>query len=110
MLIASEQILHLFPLGAISPQPAEEAPNMDEDTARLKDVQRSLLWQKPQPVGEDGEPENIRRPGELYQRYRTEEQLPEHAKVFFGLAGKSILSPRARQTLTREKPRMLEYP
>jgi RNA polymerase I-specific transcription initiation factor RRN7 len=33
----------------------------------------------------------MKRPGELYKRYRTVEDLPENAKAFFELAGKFSL-------------------
>lgn len=56
--------------------------------ARLKGVQRSLLLQEPQPVEEDEGSRDIFRAGELYKRYRTEEELPIMAKPFFELAGK----------------------
>lgn len=33
----------------------------------------------------------VARPGELYRRYRTVEELPENAKAFYELAGKFII-------------------
>ncbi len=98
--IVSEQILQLFPLCAIPPRATDDTEDREEDTARLKEVQSSLVWRTPHTVGEDDESDSIRRPGELYKRYRTEEELPKEAKAFFGLAGESVLSQGAGQTLT----------
>jgi RNA polymerase I-specific transcription initiation factor RRN7 len=55
----------------------------------LKDVQKSLLLQKPKSI-EVGESEEIKRPGELYKRYRRIQELPENAKAFYLLAGESV--------------------
>jgi len=63
---------------------------MSDDEARvtrLKDVQKSLIIQKPHPVGEFGDRE-MKRSGEFYKRYRTIGDLPEDAKAFYVLAGK----------------------
>ncbi len=57
---------------------------------RLKDVQKSLVLQKPKPV-EVSESEEIKRPGELYKRYRRVEELPENAKAFYLLAGELLV-------------------
>jgi RNA polymerase I-specific transcription initiation factor RRN7 len=57
----------------------------------LKEVQGSLILQKWKPVN-DGEGEEIRRPGELYKRYRRIEELPENARAFYELAGEIYLS------------------
>ena len=61
----------------------------DDETrvTRLKNVQKSLVIQKPHPVGEFGDRE-MKRPGEFYKRYRTIGDLPEDAKAFYVLAGK----------------------
>jgi RNA polymerase I-specific transcription initiation factor RRN7 len=61
----------------------------DDETraTRLKDVQKSLIIQKPHPVGEFGD-RKMKRPGEFYKRYRTIGDLPEDAKAFYELAGK----------------------
>jgi hypothetical protein len=53
---------------------------------RLKEVQKNLILQKFKPLT-IGESEEIRRPGELYKRYRKVEELPENAKAFYELAG-----------------------
>jgi RNA polymerase I-specific transcription initiation factor RRN7 len=52
-----------------------------------------LILQKFKPVkaGESGE---IRRPGELYKRYRKVEELPENAKAFYELAGEFSLESK----------------
>ena len=46
--------------------------------------------QKPVPVqDEEAEAEEaVVRPGELYRRYRTVDELPENARAFYKLAGK----------------------
>ena len=54
---------------------------------RLKEVQQTLILQKFKPL-QVGESDEIKRPGEFYQRYRKAEQLPENAKAFYELAGK----------------------
>jgi nicotinic acid mononucleotide adenylyltransferase len=87
-LIVAEQILELFPLTNLHPQPSEDSDH-EQRVESLKDVQKTLIVQKPKPV-EFGETE-IRRPGELYKRYRTVEELPENAKAFYLLAGESFL-------------------
>lgn len=85
-MVVVEQILELFPLQDLPPQ----QPEMSDDEARvtrLKDVQKSLIIQKPHPVGEFGDRE-MKRSGEFYKRYRTIGDLPEDAKAFYVLAGK----------------------
>ncbi|OWP04605.1 60S ribosomal protein L [Marssonina coronariae] len=84
----SEQILQLFPLDDVPRETAREDIESERRLASLKNVQRSLLWQNPQPISEDEDSEQFRRAGELYKRYRTEEELPKQAKAFFDLAGK----------------------
>lgn len=58
---------------------------------RLKEVQGSLVLQKWKPL-KVGESDEIRRPGELYKRYRRAEELPESARAFYELAGEFYLS------------------
>jgi hypothetical protein len=85
-LVVAEQILELFPLQDL-PSQVPEISNDESRVTRLKDIQKSLVIQKPHPVGEFGDRE-MKRPGELYKRYRTIEDLPEDAKAFYELAGK----------------------
>lgn len=87
-LIVAEQILQLFPLSDLAPQPAEDF-DYEQRVERLKDVQKSLVVQKSKPV-EVGETEEIKRPGALYKRYRRIEELPENAKAFYELAGEFL--------------------
>jgi RNA polymerase I-specific transcription initiation factor RRN7 len=89
-VIVAEQILQLFPLSDLPPK-AEEGSDYEQRVERLKDVQKSLIVQKPKPV-EVGESEEIKRSGELYKRYRTVEELPENAKAFYRLAGEFFSS------------------
>jgi hypothetical protein len=72
------------------PQTAGDS-DYDQRVIRLKEVQGSLIIQKWKHA-KFGESEEIRRPGELYKRYRRIEELPENAKAFYELAGKLSLS------------------
>jgi len=83
----SEQILQIFPLKDLPPQPDEADSHKEQDIANLKDVQRGLLLQERQQVEGEDESKVIVRAGELYKRYRTEEELPREANAFFELAG-----------------------
>ncbi|KAJ5052078.1 uncharacterized protein L3040_001838 [Drepanopeziza brunnea f. sp. 'multigermtubi'] len=80
------QILQLFPLDDISPRPVEEDTETERQVARLKAVQRSLICQSPHTIDENEDVEGIRRAGELYKRFRTEDELPGPARLFFQLA------------------------
>jgi RNA polymerase I-specific transcription initiation factor RRN7 len=57
---------------------------------RLKEVQGNLILQNWKPV-KVGESDAIRRPGELYKRYRQISELHENAKDFYELAGRNLL-------------------
>lgn len=81
------QILELFPLEDLTPRPPVKSEN-NEDVL-LKEAQHALIFQKPKPVEED-ESDEIRRPGELYKRYRTADDLPENARVLYERVGKSL--------------------
>lgn len=83
----AEQILELFPLEEL-PLRGEEESDEQGRIKRLKQVQKSSVWRNPQAVGEFGDSEKLKRPGELYKRYRTVEELPENAERFYGIAGK----------------------
>lgn len=52
----------------------------------LKRVQQRLVPKTPKAVG-NGDKE-AKRPGELYKRYRSLEELSDVAKAFYELAGK----------------------
>jgi RNA polymerase I-specific transcription initiation factor RRN7 len=82
--VVPEQILELFPLSDLSPLPPEN-PCSDKCVERLKRVQHNMVLQKPKPV--DGASQDVRRPGDLYRRYRSIKEVPENAKAFYELAG-----------------------
>lgn len=91
----AEQILDLFPLQELPPQ-EPEGSKIERSVERLKQVQNRLTVQTPRPVEDEDEGENddneaVNRPGELYRRYRTIEELPDNAKAFYELAGKFVL-------------------
>ena len=83
-----EQILELFPLQELPPRPANHT-STESSAERLRLVQDSLIVQKPVFDDEDGKSGHVTRPGELYRRYRTVEELPENAKPFYNKAGRS---------------------
>lgn len=87
-MIVPEQLLQLFPLGEIAPWPVEESDHTQKEI-RLKQIQSDLLVQKSKPLISGGG-SKVNRPGELYKRYRTVEELPATAKAFYELAGKSL--------------------
>lgn len=76
-----EQLLELFPLEEVPPRPIEE-DDLAERVARLKVTQNNLIVQKAKGDSRN----NVNRPGELYKRYRTVEELPSTAKAFYELA------------------------
>ena len=82
----AEQILELFPLEELPRKPVKE-PKQEQGIPHLKQIQQDLVFQKPRSIEEE-ESENIRRPGELYRRYRSVEDLPENARAFYEKAGK----------------------
>jgi RNA polymerase I-specific transcription initiation factor RRN7 len=84
----AEQILELFPLEELPPKTIEEL-KQEQVLPHLKQIQQDLISQRPRPVEEE-ENGDIRRPGELYRRYRTVEDLPENARAFYEKAGKSV--------------------
>ncbi|KAH9204453.1 hypothetical protein DL95DRAFT_471482 [Leptodontidium sp. 2 PMI_412] len=86
----SEQILQIFPLDDLPPQPDAEDSCLEQDIASLKDVQGSLFLQEPQPIEDGDTSEEVVRAGELYKRYRSEEELPKEAKAFFELAASKV--------------------
>jgi hypothetical protein len=59
-------------------------------TERLKRIQGSLTWHEPIPAqSQDEEVLDINRPGSFYRHYRSVNDLPSNARVFFEKAGKS---------------------
>lgn len=83
----AKQILELFPVEDLPPHVNIESDQEQIET-KLKQVQSGLLLQTPVPKEAGEEQEDINRPGELYRRYRTVEELPESAKAFYERAGK----------------------
>jgi RNA polymerase I-specific transcription initiation factor RRN7 len=81
-----EPILEQFPLEELTPQTIMPLDN--KIAGILKEVQGNLIIQQPVAVKEEGENVLINRPGELYRRYRTLDELPENAKEFYERAGK----------------------
>lgn len=84
-----EKILELFPLHEISPQSNIELSD-EQSISRLMKVQGSLIVQNPLADREDDNSKEVNRPGELYRRFRTIEELPENAKAFYEIAAKNI--------------------
>ena len=78
-----KQILDFFPLQEIPSRPADPP---ESQTAILKRVQAVLVPQKA--VSEKNEKKGVRRPGELYKRDRSSEELTDNARAFYELAGK----------------------
>ena len=78
-----EGILEPFPLQELPPL-APKPSDQDERIHRLKEVQSDVIIQEVVPVKEG---EAAKRPGELYRRYRTVEELSDIAKSFYEIAG-----------------------
>lgn len=83
----AEQILDLFPLQHLPPQIPLDS-NEEQKIVHLKAIQESLIVQKSRATSE-GESKQTNRPGELYRRYRTVEDLPDSSKAFYEIAGKN---------------------
>jgi RNA polymerase I-specific transcription initiation factor RRN7 len=86
--VVPEKILELFPLQELPPQRADDS-DTEQNVDRLKKVQSSLIVQTPVAIEENDKLEDVNRPGELYRRYRTVDELPENAKAFYIIAGNS---------------------
>ena len=82
--------MELFPLQDVPPLTDEDSDN-DQRLQRLKQVQRTLVLQESKYVEEGDDIGEIKRPGELYKRYRTVDELPESAKSFYEMAGISVV-------------------
>lgn len=83
------KILEHFPLQDVPPLPAEP-DDQEQRENRLKEVQGSLVVQKPIPIqdNEENVDEPVTRPGEFYRRYRNVDELPDDARAFYELAGR----------------------
>ena len=84
----AEQILEQFPLQDLPPLAVADSSN-DQRLERLKHVQNNLVLQISKSV-EGDEAGDIKRPGELYKRFGTVDELPESAKAFYEIAGTSL--------------------
>lgn len=83
-------ILEQFPLQELPPLPPKDQKHEEEEvTRRLKEVQKNLVVVEPV-ESSSNEKGKIVRPGELYSRYRTVDELPENAKAFFEIAAKNV--------------------
>jgi hypothetical protein len=86
--IVPQQILDLFPIEELSPTRLNVANGEESHTERLKRIQGNLIWHKPVPVqNEDEEKSGVNRPGSFYRHYRSVDDLPIKATVFFEKAG-----------------------
>ncbi|PVH85974.1 hypothetical protein DL98DRAFT_650478 [Cadophora sp. DSE1049] len=86
----SEQMLQIFPLNNLPSPTDKEDLHHEEDIGKLKYVQQGLILQDPNPIEEGDGSGELLRAGELYKRYRTEEELPKEAKAFFELAASLV--------------------
>lgn len=81
----SKQILDFFPLQDPPPRLTDDSDSTDAMNI-LKKVQQRLIPQAPKLVGNGDK--DVKRPGEMYKRYRSPEELSDVAKTFYELAGK----------------------
>ncbi|KAK0128977.1 hypothetical protein ONS95_000920 [Cadophora gregata] len=94
----SEQILQIFPMYKSSPHPRKDNSHHEDATARLRSMQQTLILQEPRPIEGDSGCGEVLRAGELYKRYRMDEELPDEASAFFELAA-SIVCISSEQLL-----------
>lgn len=85
----------MFPTGRTGiesePQPISMANDQDALQRKLDTVTGSLKPRKAISEEEfEGHQDELLRPGELYQRYRSEADLPESAKAFYEAASKIV--------------------
>jgi len=79
-------ILEIFPLKELAPQDSKAAE--EDPTDKLREVMSNLIVQEPITDEEASNSDvKIARPGELYRRYRSVEELPESAQAFYEIAG-----------------------
>ncbi|KAI1003848.1 hypothetical protein K3495_g4362 [Podosphaera aphanis] len=79
----SQQILDMFPLQ--DPEPNQTDDNPEICTTRLKKAREAVILQELPTLSEDANV-HIRRPGELYKRYRKSEELEGPLLTFCSLA------------------------
>jgi len=78
----------MFPLQSPSTTTNNDGDHEAEKLERIKAVQASLRPNLVVEAGQEGS--GILRPGERYKRYRSIEQMPRLAKVFFEAAGRMV--------------------
>ena len=90
----NKEILDMFPLHSLEPSGKLSSLQREQElegaaTQRARSTTNSLKFQRPLKDDEaDGEA-NIKRPGEGYKSYRSEEELPDIAKVLFKAAAET---------------------
>ncbi|RKF72165.1 RNA polymerase I-specific transcription initiation factor rrn7 [Golovinomyces cichoracearum] len=87
----SENLLNLFPLQNVVNQRLDDS-DLEMPTSRLKTIQEGLVLQKVWPPGDDVSV-HVRRPGELYKRYRNLTELNFYAEMFYTLAASTAGIP-----------------
>lgn len=85
----------MFPAGRtgieVEPQPISATENQSALEQKLDTVMGALKPRKALSEEEiEGREDDILRPGELYQRYRSESDLPETARAFYEAASKIV--------------------
>lgn len=94
-LKASHPLADMFPAGRTGiedePQPISMTDDQDPLQKKLDTVMGALKPRKALSKEEiEGREDDIIRPGELYQRYRSEGDLPETARAFYEAASKIV--------------------
>ncbi|KAL1881723.1 hypothetical protein Plec18167_003322 [Paecilomyces lecythidis] len=91
----SHPLAEMFPAGRtgieVEPQPISATENQSALEQKLDKVMGALKPRKALSEEEiEGREDDILRPGELYQRYRSESDLPETARAFYEAASKIV--------------------
>ncbi|KAJ9209740.1 hypothetical protein DTO166G4_8649 [Paecilomyces variotii] len=91
----SHPLADMFPAGRtgieVEPQPISMTDDQDLLQKKLDTVMGALKPRKALSKEEiEGREDDILRPGELYQRYRSEADLPETARAFYEAASKIV--------------------
>ncbi|KAL1854658.1 hypothetical protein Plec18170_004749 [Paecilomyces lecythidis] len=91
----SHPLAEMFPAGRtgieVEPQPISATENQSALEQKLDTVMGALKPRKALSEEEiEGREDDILRPGELYQRYRSESDLPETARAFYEAASKIV--------------------
>lgn len=81
----------LYAMFPVQPRTSTTINNSDHEAERLERIKAVQASLRPSLVVEEGEEgSGILRPGERYKRYRSIEQMPRLAKVFFEAAGRLV--------------------